>query len=435
MNCTAIVFCMLIFSLLTPGSHAQSNPSYLQFSPATVKGALYKPDLGPPPHVGVLLMHRTANFLSHSATRELSKRGFLVLAMNPRFENNESAVTWEDIALDVKSGVEFLRKQPGIRTVVLFAHSGGGATMSFYQAVAERGPSYCQGPKKLVSCGDGLAGLPRADGIVFMDAHPGNPVNSLRSLNPAVLREGDPHELNPELDPFHPKNGFKPDAPPSYTQEFKQRYFKAQAERMNRLIESALDKTRRMKEGKYTYPDDDAFVVVRGQGTRLPGMDPSLRDRTVKAQKLLKNDGSIVTNIVESVQKYGAVSPQTSASFRGGARFLTVRSFLSANAIRSTNSINGIDHCSSNNSVPCAVQSISVPVLITAMGAGSFIRDNEIHYELAASKDKDFVVVEGALHGAEPCTACESASGQYANSMKNFYDYVAKWISSRFKAS
>jgi hypothetical protein len=53
---------------------AQSNPIYVQFSPAPVKGALYKPDSGPAPHVAVLLIHRTSNFLANPATRELSRR-------------------------------------------------------------------------------------------------------------------------------------------------------------------------------------------------------------------------------------------------------------------------------------------------------------------------------------------------------------------------
>ena len=111
---------------------------------------------------------------------------------------------------------------------------------------------------------------------------------------------------------------------------------------------------------------------------------------------------------------------------------LTVRSFLSTNAIRATNSQDGIDYCSTNNSVPCAVKSITVPVLFAAMGGYTFIRDNEIHYELAASKDKDYIVVEGATHGATPCKECEKTPGQYSNSVKNFFDYVAKWINSRF---
>src|SRR5262249_5266301 len=161
-------------------------PTYIPFTPSAVKGALYKPDSGPAPHVAVLLIHRTGNFLPHLATTELAQRGFLVLAMNPRSDNNESAVDFEQNALDIKPGIEFLRKQPGITKVILFGHSGGGPATSFYQAVAEKGPSYCQGPNKIVSCDASLAGLPKADGLVLVDAHPGVSVNGLRSINGAV---------------------------------------------------------------------------------------------------------------------------------------------------------------------------------------------------------------------------------------------------------
>ena len=58
--------------------------------------------------------------------------------------------------------------------------------------------------------------------------------------------------------------------------------------------------------------------------------------------------------------------------------------FLSA-AIRATNSMDGVAWCSTHNSVPFAVQDISVPILITGMQGNYFMRDNEIHYELAAS--------------------------------------------------
>ncbi len=92
----------------------------------------------------------------------------------------------------------------------------------------------------------------------------------------------------------------------------------------------------------------------------------------------------------------------------------------------------GIDWCSSNNSTVCAVQVISVPILITAMGAHYFIRDNEIHYELAASADKDFITIEGATHGIPPCVPCESFPGQYSNTVENFFNYVRDWINARF---
>jgi hypothetical protein len=304
--------------------------------------------------------------------------------------------------------------------------------MSFYQAVAEKGPAYCQGENKLVACGDGLAGLPPADGIIFVDAHPGNPVNGIRSLNPAVVNDQDPHRTRPELDPFDPRNGFKSAGPSTFSEKFKREYFKAQADRMNRLIDDALRRVRQMEEGKGPYPDDDAFLIVRGSGARLMEMDPSIHGRTLKPRKLLKNDGTVVTQIVESVRQPRPASAERNTSFRNGTRFLTVRSFLSANAIRATDSMDGIDYCSSNNSTPCALQSISVPVLITAMGAHYFIRDNELHYEVAASPDKDFIVIEGATHGITPCASCESSPGQYSNSVKNFFDYVQTWINTRF---
>jgi pimeloyl-ACP methyl ester carboxylesterase len=399
-------------SLAAAASFSQSHPAFIQFAPSTTKGALYKPDYGHAPHIGIILTHRTANFLSHIATRELPKRGFLVLAMNPRFENNESLVHWDEIALDIKSGVEFLRKQPGIRKVILFGHSGGGTSMSYYQAVAEKGVAACQGAEKLVPCSNALAGLPPGDGVVFMDAHPGNSINGLRSINPMI----------PELDPF---------GRTTYSAEFKQKYFRAQAERMNKLIDSALDKVKRMKDGSYPYADDDIFVIEQGQGSRLISFDSSLRDHTAQPRKLLRNDGTVSTQIIESAMHYDGKPAPRPKSFTATARVLTVRSFLSTNAIRATNSQDGIDYCSTNNSVPCAVKSITVPVLFAAMGAYTFIRDNEIHYELAASKDKDYIVVEGATHGATPCKECEKTPGQYSNSVKNFFDYVARWIATR----
>ena len=415
-----------------PQALAQSDPLYIQFRPGAVKGALYTPDTGQPPHVGVLLTHRTSNFLSHIATRELAARGFLVLAMNPRSDNNEAAVDFEMNVLDIKSGVEFLRTQPGITRVVLFGHSGGGPATSFYQAVAENGPSYCQGPNKLVECPDDLAGLPLADGLVLMDAHPGISVNALRSFSPAVVNEGDPGQIDAALDPYNPANGYSRDGNSNYSDQFRQQYFEAQAARMNRLIDMALEKLRRMEAGQGPYPDDDIFPVVRGNGARLMQLDTSVHHSTLKPQKVLRNDGTVVTQIAESVRTPARGLAESNATFGRGTRLLTVRSFLSANAIRAADAMDDIDWCSSNNSTPCALQNISVPLLITAMAGHYFVRDNEVHYDMAASMDKDYVVIDGATHGSTPCTACETTPGEYSNTVKNFFDYVARWIDARY---
>jgi pimeloyl-ACP methyl ester carboxylesterase len=434
---------MVALIMLPHHAAAQSKPEFIAFAGAT-KGALYRPDAGASPHVGVLVMHRSANFLAHRACTELSRRGFLLLCMNTRYENNEALVDFEKLPLDVKAGVDFLRAQAGITKVVLFGHSGGGPLMALYQAVAEHGPAFCKGPSKLVECGDDLAGLKSADGIIFADAHPGNSINTLRGLNPAVADENNPPDapLRPELDPFDPKNGFKPNGPSHYAAEFQTRYFKAQAERMNALIETARDKLDRIKRGAYPYPDDDIMVIPRGGN---PGAGPGAAaalfvaepdiaaiNATARPEKLLQNDGSIAQEVIHSVFVANPKLSRDNLRFRSGTKVYTLRSFLSAQAIRAKNSIDDIDYCSSNNSTVCAVQSISVPVLFAAMGAHYFIRDNELHYDMAASKDKDFVVIEGAVHGFTPCTACERTPGQYSNSVKNLFDYAAAWINARF---
>lgn len=431
------VFCALAIMMLGVApwigeASAQSNPRYIRFSPTEVKGALYVPDSGPPPRVAILVAHRNSNYLTHMSTVELSKRGFMVLGFNTRFDNNEALVNWEKIALDVKSGVEFLRKQPGIEKVILFAASGGGPMMTYYQAVAENGTGYCQGANKLSQCGEEVAGLPPADGIVLFDAHPGNSVNALRSINPAVLDESAPTKIDPGLDPFNPANGFNPNGKSTYSEAFKARYFKAQSDRINRLIDKSLKIQADQAAGRHMPADDEALIIYRN-AARMMEFDTDVHCCTEQPRKLLKNDGTVDdSKIVRSVRLPNPKNAQRDTQF-SNVRLLTVKSFLSTNATKSTNSMDGIDWCSSNNSTPCALQQISVPILLTAMGAHYFIRDNEIAYELAKSKDKDYVVIEGAEHRSTPCKACAQAQGaNYDNSVKNVFDYIAKWISARY---
>ena len=79
-----------------------------------------------------------------------------------------------------------------------------------------------------------------------------------------------------------------------------------------------------------------------------------------------------------------------------------------------------------------SVRVITVPILIFGMGGHYFLRDNEVHYEVSASSDKEYVIVEGASHGIRPCRPCETTPGQYGNSVKNTFDHMQKWINARF---
>lgn len=412
-------------------------PIYVQFSPSATKGALYYPDpaIYAHPNVAVIVMHRDSNYLSHISTVELPKRGFVVLGMNPRCDNNEAACApWENNALDVKQGVQYLRALPGITKVILLGHSGGGPTMAFYQAVAEQGVSFCQQPDKLMKCDDKLADLPPVDGVMLMDAHPGNGINAVRSISADVtndaemLNNGAEPQIDPSLDPFSEANGYNPNGPTHYSDDFKTRYFKAQSDRMNTLIALAQD---RLAAAEAKGQDDAPFVVPMADDARLSQIDLSIDASTDKPEKLIKNDGTIVDDQIVHSVRVPSLKPGDEKSFES-TMMLTAKSFLSVRAVKSTNSMTGIDFCSSNNSTPCDLAQVHVPLLVTAMGGHYFIHDAEQYYEQAASPDKDFYVIEGATHGGTECTACETTPGQYSNATKNLFDLMQRWLDARY---
>ena len=239
----------------SPQASAQSHPEYIRGLAHGVKAVLYRPDSNPSSKTAALVIHRTSNYLAHASCTQLSQRGLTVFCMNSRFDNNEALVNWELIAQDVGTGVAYLKNTLHMNKVVLFGHSGGGPTTSYYQAVAEKGPSYCQGKNKLSVCAssgpNSVAGLIPADGIVFADAHAGNGVNALQGMNPSVKdredqetvgveADNDPIKPDPKLDPSSPANGFNPNGQSTYSKDFQKKYTKAQAERMNDWINQAL---------------------------------------------------------------------------------------------------------------------------------------------------------------------------------------------------
>jgi hypothetical protein len=96
-----------VFSFVLPlfarHSLAQNFPTYHtyhQLGPA--KATLWRPTSGTP-SIGIVVMHRTSNFLNLGACGHMRDRGFVVLCMNTRFDNNESQVIFEEMALDVRA--------------------------------------------------------------------------------------------------------------------------------------------------------------------------------------------------------------------------------------------------------------------------------------------------------------------------------------------
>jgi len=323
---------------------------------------------------------------------------------------------------------------PGITKVVLLGHSGGGPTMTFYEAVAEQGVAFCQQPDKLIKCSNSLAGLPKVDGMILMDAHPGNGINAVRSLSAnvtndsAVLNQNRKPSTNPTLDAFDARNGYRDGGLTVYSDSFKKAYFKAQSDRMNFLIGEALA---RLDEINAAGDSDAPFIVPLADNARLSQIDLTIHHGTLLPRKLVKNNGTIDASQPVASVRVQSLSPGDETGF-GSSMFLTVKSFLSVRAVKSTESFDGIDWCSSNNSTPCNLQNMTIPLMVFAMGGHYFIRDAEQYFDMAASTDKDFMVIEGAAHGLTPCTACQTTPGQYSNVTKNLFDQAAIWMNARF---
>jgi hypothetical protein len=309
--------------------------------------------------------------------------------------------------------------------------------MSYYQAVAENGVSYCQGPDKLAQCGPELAGMKPADGLLFAEAHPGDGVQALRGINPSLSIVNGKVMVDSSLDPFDVKNGYNPKGASHYSEEFRKHYYAAQSKVMNEQIAKVQAQAARIKTGEDVYPDNDIVLVPfsdQAGAARLDQMDPSIPEimSTRRVEKLLKNDGTIVTQVVKSLEPPHPQQAKRNRTFEDGTKVLTVTSYLSTNAVKSTDSVDGIDHCSNNNSTICAVQYIKVPTLITAMGAYHMLRDEELMYDKSAAADKDYIVIEGATLNYTGCKPCETTPGQYGNSAKNMFDYIAKWANAHF---
>src|ERR1700744_839945 len=159
-------------------------------------GALYQPTATTPQQsTAFVLTHEDANFIGTIPCVQLAQRGYTVLCVKSEFDDQAEA-NWDDLALDVGSSVSYLRSVATVRHVVLVGYSGGGAIMSYYQNVAQNGLAACQAPARLDPCGNDLAHLPPADGVVLLDAIPGIAFSDLTQLDPSVVNESNLRQVN-----------------------------------------------------------------------------------------------------------------------------------------------------------------------------------------------------------------------------------------------
>ena len=413
-------------------------------------------------HIGVIIMHPHSGYTNFAACDGLTQRGFTTLCINGPFAGNQFGYYgMEQSVPSVRSAMNYLRNiltGPAITKVILFGHSGGGALMTFYQNIAENGPFACTGPEKVIPCvTDNLSNLPKADGLISFDGHPGNGFQGLTNLDPAVIGNV-LNNRDPSLDMFTAANGY--DAATNgavYTPAFVKRFTAAQAIRNQDLISQALDllNQRRIATGNPNDMGDSIpFDVVGARAAQIYQPDLALFSCTKSVETLLARDG---TRPIQKICSARIPSGQLSTALIDASSIhVNVHIWLGAQSIRTNgrytqtlDDITGLDYLSASTDTTGNLQGITVPALFMANGAHYFIRPVENDSQLAKSVDRTYAVSEGAVHGSGPCAPCARVilnNPNLTDAQANAYwtdpagngpaerswNFMAEWLSARY---
>ena len=305
---------------------------------ARIQAALYEPSQ--PGKIAIVHAHPWGNRLASFPAAKLAEEGFAVLGFDTRAGNKEGGQpneTFEPLLLDVAASVQEM-KDRGYERVILIGGSAGGPLMSAYQNVAENGNAAFAGERKVYKFPgffeeDGSPiSLPEADGLIFRNPIAGTSTSFLNRLDASIVDE-ETGERDPSLDMYNPSNGLdSKTGTASYSEEFILKYGRAQAARMNRLIDMAQRRLAEIEKGKGPYTDDD-LMVIRETRARLLYTDMSLGHGTVPNLILPENETAIPQHdrAPGHYSLFGGVQDRN-ASVRG-AVVHTLRSFLSRNKL------------------------------------------------------------------------------------------------------
>ncbi len=354
---------------------------------AITRGMVYIP-AGKRPRIGVHIMHPRADQTVNYTIPALVDAGFMALGRAGRYVHNDVAGSQEKLLLDYAAGVRLLRAR-GCEVVLLLGNSGGGALACYYQSQARRplGTRFTDTP-----AGDpfdlNAFDLPPADGIMKIGSHNGEGHMLSKWLDPSVVDESDPYTADPELDMYHPGNGFRiPPEPSNYSADFLQRFYAAKQARARRLDALARERIHQRRA---------AAALAQGTGT-----DARVRDNARRAAQpahLL-----IYRTLADPAFVDPSIEPDDRAvcSFNNEPRpdlgnyAASVAPFLTPDAYLSTWS--GL---SSRANAAARLPDIPDPLLIVHWGGDSNTRRSELNmmFEASAAVIKDIVIVPGADH-------------------------------------
>ncbi len=388
--------------------------------------AAYTAPANQKPTVGFLFMHPRGGEVTHFALKPLAQRGFATLGMGSRYMNRTGI--HEELLLDLAAGVKFLHAH-GVQRVILVGHSGGGSLTTFYQSQAEA-PAGTR--VKATPAGDppdlNTFDLPKADGIITLNAAEGEGLHFTHHLDPSLTDENDPFSYDPSLDPYSPANGFRvPPGVTKYSPEFIERYHKAQQARGRRLIEIAMGKVREqnyyrdlMTSPAFKQMSEEQQLMI----TRRAEFDAPMVIYRTRAELHYYD-----LSIDPSDREVGHMTAQRVNGFRRSdltdwniedtlSTGITARQFLSTLSMTSdANMYENLKH-------------ISVPVFVvnSTADSGIMLGEGQRTYDAAASKDKEKLVIVGGEHGFEP-NGPKAGKGEQKDQL---YAAMTAWANKRW---
>ena len=439
-NRVAVLVTVGLFATLLGAS---AEPSFLrienQFGHA--HALLYMPQKAST--IAVLQVHPWANSFDSFLGPLLSEKGFAVLLLNTRGVNKEGGQPneiFETLLLDVATGMEELRRR-GYTEIILAGSSAGGPLISLYENAAENGNRVFAGERKVFSFpgffdknGQALR-LPSARALILMNPICGAATTFLNRLDPAVADESS-GKRDSSLDMFDPANDFDAKSGlATYSEEFRRRFGKAQAARMNRLIDTARAK---LANGTMGYSDDD-LIIIRSTRARLLYADMGLGHGHFPA--LILPGGRIDVPRSDRTpghySLFGAVGDRNASV--EGVVVHTLRSFLSMRAVRAS-FIDptatcladwGVDIESTNTTTVGNLRQIGAPWVLFSGTADDKINIAELIYKETRSPDRSLIFIQGATH---QMTSVDSSKLSTAALRSLLVEQIAKWIGARFRS-
>jgi len=354
------------------------------------------------PKVGVVVIHPRVDFAHHYSIPRLVNAGFGVLAATARHAGNDTLHEYEEVVLDVAACVRYLREKLGVEKVVLLGNCGGGSLVAYYQAQARlaAGERITKTPAGSPTYFEGATMLP-ADAMVYLAPHRGLGKLMLEAIDPSVVDERDPLSVDPALDMYDPRNGFR-EAPAwsHYDAAFLERYRAAQRARIERLDAYARERI----ASRQATSDPRAKVVEEIMVVYRTMANPAFVDNHIEPSD--RDYGSLLSERPD-LMNYAAL---------GFGRTATPRAWLST--------WSGL---ASNADLVANVARIAEPTLLVAAGRDREIFPGDITAidRAIAATDKRVETIAAARHYFEP------EAGKHDGHVEQVMDIVVPWLSER----